>query len=242
MTRKRILMVGLALVGVLVIGIGVAAAQGPRNGQRGAGAGAGAYGAAASQMWQNQTAQPGTGLMVNNRIGTRQQLRSMDPLNPGTGNQYGRGNGNAGLYGTQYDLLPPFEGELPADVVEALQAGLMDELHAAAVYEAVIAQFGPVVPFSSILQAEYTHAAALERAMDYYGVDYSALAPAVEPLAFSTVQEACAAAAAAEVANFTLYDNWIDTVSDYPDLVQVFTNLRNASEYNHLPAFEACAG
>jgi len=28
-------------------------------------------------------------------------------------------------------------------------------------------------------------------------------------------------------------------VKNYPSLVQVFTNLRNASLYNHLPAFEA---
>ena len=30
-------------------------------------------------------------------------------------------------------------------------------------------------------------------------------------------------------------------VQDYPDMVQVFTSLRDASEFQHLPAFENCA-
>jgi hypothetical protein len=58
----------------------------------------------------------------------------------------------------------------------------------------------------------------------------------------SSLADACALSAQAEVANFALYDQWIATVSAYPDLVQVFTNLRNASEFSHLPAFQACAG
>ena len=58
----------------------------------------------------------------------------------------------------------------------------------------------------------------------------------------SSLAEACAIGAEAEIANFGLYDQWIATVSDYPDLVQVFTALRNASEFSHLPAFQACAG
>ncbi len=32
------------------------------------------------------------------------------------------------------------------------------------------------------------------------------------------------------------------TLADYPDMVQVVTSLRNASEFQHLPAFEQCAG
>jgi len=73
-------------------------------------------------------------------------------------------------------------------------------------------------------------------------VDYSAVVPATPATTFGTLAEACAFAAQAEIANFALYDNWLSTVSDYPDLVQIFTNLRNASEFNHLPAFQRCAG
>ena len=86
----------------------------------------------------------------------------------------------------------------------------------------------------------------LESAFVYYGVELPA-APANETLAsqavtFTSLEEACAAAAEAEIANMALYDSWLATVSDYPDLVQIFTNLRNASEFSHLPAFQSCAG
>ena len=74
-----------------------------------------------------------------------------------------------------------------------------------------------------------------------YGLPVPA-AVAVDAPSFATVQEACAAGAAAEIANLNLYDQWMLTVQDYPDMVQVFTALRDASEFSHLPAFENCAG
>jgi hypothetical protein len=58
---------------------------------------------------------------------------------------------------------------------------------------------------------------------------------------FGSLSEACAAAAEAEVANFDLYDQWIATAEAYPGIAWVFTSLRNASEFRHLPAFERCA-
>jgi len=231
MSRKStviVLLTALALVSVFVFSAGTAAAQGPRGGR-------GAGNTAQIPQNQNQAGAP-------QQLQTRQQLR--DPLALGAGagmmNRYGQ-NGQNGLR-DPYATLPPFSGELPADVAGALLAGLADEYNAYAAYEAVIAQFGPVAPFAAILQAEASHAAALERALTYYGVDYSAVVPATPATTFGTLAEACAFAAQAEIANFALYDNWLSTVSDYPDLVQIFTNLRNASEFNHLPAFQRCAG
>ena len=84
------------------------------------------------------------------------------------------------------------------------------------------------------------HMAALEAMFERYGLALPAPA-AVETPQFATLAEACAAAQAVESAA-GLYDQWLAAVQDYPDLVQVFTALRNASLNQHLPAFERCAG
>ena len=116
----------------------------------------------------------------------------------------------------------------------------MDEQHAYAVYGAVIEQFGEVAPFTNIQRSEAQHIAAWELMFDRYDGAVPAV-PEFEVPAFASLSDACEAAAAAEIANFGLYDNMLATLSDYPDIVQVITTLRNASEFNHLPAFQSCA-
>jgi hypothetical protein len=118
----------------------------------------------------------------------------------------------------------------------------MDEYHAYAVYQAVIDQFGAVAPFVNIQVAETQHIAALERMFDRYDIPVPEPPTLEDAPQFDSLTDACATGAAAEIANFELYDQWLETVQNYPDLVQVFTALRNASEYSHLPAFERCAG
>lgn len=247
MTKQRTLTLVLALVGVMIIGVGIAAAQGPRSGQRGQG-NAGAFGQ--GQQAQQQLQDPA---LLNDPLYQQQSLQQQAQDGTGAGSMnawrgQGRGAQNQGqmLNGSglhiDYTAMPAFEGELPADVQTALLEGLADELHAYAVYDAILTEFGTVAPFSAIINSEASHAASLQSALDYYGVDYSTVAPAVETLDVASVAEACQIAADAEIANFELYDGWLDTVSDYPDLVQIFTNLRDASEFNHLPAFESCAG
>ena len=57
--------------------------------------------------------------------------------------------------------------------------------------------------------------------------------------AFSTVKDACAAGAVAEIENIELYDTFLKL--DLPsDVRNVFENNRKASLDNHLPAFNAC--
>jgi hypothetical protein len=164
----------------------------------------------------------------------------------GPDDQPGRGGLSAGNGSPNVNagagLPPAVEGGLTTAASAALVAGIQDEYHAYATYQAVIDQFGPVQPFVRIQAAEAQHIAALENLFDRYGL------PVPEPSAFEAVPtfgslaEACAAGATAEVANFDLYDQWLDQVQAYPDLVKVFTALRDASQFNHLPAFERCAG
>ncbi len=56
-----------------------------------------------------------------------------------------------------------------------------------------------------------------------------------------TLLEAAQAGIDEEKRNIAMYDELLAVVSDYPDLVQVFTNLQAASADCHLPAFEAAA-
>jgi hypothetical protein len=235
MNKKRTLIVSAAaaLAAVMIIGVGVAAAQGPRG----------------NNSARNAARDAANNPAVGQSLQTSQQLHVV-PQEDGTlaANMMSQRRGPSGqqqmggYFGSIYELMPAFEGELPADVADALLEGLADELHAEAVYAAVIAQFGDVAPFSAIIQSEVNHAASLQSALDYYGVDYAGITAEVEALSIETLADACTIAADAEIANFELYDSWLATVSDYPDLVQIFTNLRNASEFSHLPAFQTCAG
>lgn len=156
---------------------------------------------------------------------------------------YGAMNGvGPGDYRLLLQNLPPAtEGGLTTEAKAALIRGILDEYHAYAVYQAVIDQFGPVAPFIRIQASEAQHIAALEMLFERYDLTVPTPNPLEDLPEFASLAEACELAAEAEIANFDLYDAWLDQVSDYPDLVQVFTALRNASEFKHLPAFEMCA-
>lgn len=131
--------------------------------------------------------------------------------------------------------------ELPENVVVALNKAIDDEYKAHDTYEAVIAKFGQVRPFIMIVRAEETHIASLKALYDKYGMKppsnpYENLKPE------STIAENCQVGVEAEIANVKLYkDELLPVVQDYPDISNVFTNLMNASNDKHLPAFQRCA-
>ena len=126
-------------------------------------------------------------------------------------------------------------------VAVALEVTLLDEYRAEATYARVLADFGDIRPFSNIIQAEQTHAAAVEGLYTTYGLDrpdnpYSA--GSVE--GYASVADACAAGVAGEVNNAALYDRFLRL--DLPeDVRRVLTSNRDASLNRHLPAFERCA-
>ena len=135
---------------------------------------------------------------------------------------------------------------LPEPVQAALDEALDDEFRAEAFYAAVIDKHGQVRPFVNIIKAEQRHVQMLDAVMQTYGLS----APAnpyldgskPQPEATETIAEACQMGVAAEIANRDLYDgNLIPVAADYPDIVAVFEALRDASENNHLPAFQRCA-
>lgn len=233
MTSKRSLRIAIVLAIVAIAGVlalvaltGTSEASGP--GGRGRGARTGSGGQGTGQTAGQATTQQGNSYAYNGANGAQ------NGLNAQIRNQLLAG-------GILADLPPAAEGGISQEAVNALLAGLQDEYHAAAIYQSVIDQFGAVRPFTNILSAEQSHAAALTYLLERYGIPVPQPVPSAVP-SFASVQAACSAAAAAEIANFELYDSWLSAVQSYPDLTQVFTALRDASQFQHLPAFERCAG
>jgi len=138
------------------------------------------------------------------------------------------------------DLEYPVK-ELSIEVHQALDEAINDEYKALSVYEAVIAKLGTVRPFSMIKGAEEQHIASLKAIYDKYGLTVPNNTWLGKIKAPATLQEACQIGIDAEIANAALYkDKLLPAVNEYEDIVLVFTNLMNASEQKHLPAFEKC--
>jgi len=132
-------------------------------------------------------------------------------------------------------------GSLSDAAKSALTSALNDEYKALSTYEAVVARNGSVRPFIKIARAEERHIAELKSLFDKYGVVIPEN-PYVGKIAVpETKQAACQAGYDAETANAALYRNTLlPSVTEYPDISAVFTNLMNASQNRHLPAFDRC--
>ena len=116
---------------------------------------------------------------------------------------------------------------------------LEDERKAEATYAAVIEKFGPVRPFSNIIEAEQRHAAALERQLARLGIDVPPDPWTGKVAAPASLAQACESAVQGEVENIALYDRLIPMIED-PAARQVMENLQAASRERHLPAFKRC--
>lgn len=126
-------------------------------------------------------------------------------------------------------------------VLEAMEAGIQDEFRAELIYEGVLADFGPVRPFSNIVNAEVKHSDAIALLFTARGLPVPAGRwSAAEIPAFSSLTEACRAGVVAEIENAEIYDRYL--ALPLPDDVRmVFENNRAASLEKHLPAFERCS-
>ncbi len=138
----------------------------------------------------------------------------------------------------------PGTGIQPAtpEVLSAMERAIQDEYHAEATYSRILADLGNAWPFTNIVRAERRHIEAEAGLFTNRGLNVPASRWNSDNVArFDSIREACAAAAQAERDNVSLYDTFLQM--DLPtDVRNVFTNNRAASQENHLPAFEACAG
>ena len=120
-------------------------------------------------------------------------------------------------------------------ILEALN----DEYKARAFYRLVIRRFGPIQPFVNIVEAEDTHARALEGLCARYGIPLPAddWDRALQPPA--SVLEACQAGVEGEIENIAMYDRFLKD-TNIPDIRALFQRLQARSRDAHLPAFQRC--
>lgn len=122
---------------------------------------------------------------------------------------------------------------------EALQRAFDDEVRAYATYSAVVETYGAVFPFVNIVQAEQTHQNALISVAKARDITLVRNEPESITLP-KTVQECCELGVAAEIQNIQLYDELLLSVSEHPEVQDLFYRLQAASYNNHLPAFRKC--
>jgi hypothetical protein len=131
--------------------------------------------------------------------------------------------------------------KLDDGVKGALIEAINDEYKALTVYQKVTSKLGMVRPFSMIMGAEEQHIASLKSLFAKYGVEVPVNNWDKKVTVPNTLKESCQLGIQAEVANASLYkDKLLPLVKNYEDITYVFSNLMNASELKHLPAFEKC--
>jgi hypothetical protein len=129
---------------------------------------------------------------------------------------------------------------LSEDEVADVLAALDDEYMAHTTYVQVIADFGDVLPFASIVEAERRHIDALVRLLRRHGIQVPDDPWPGRVPRYDSLTDACRAGVDAEIENAALYDRLLAT-TDRPDIRGVLRSLQEASQQRHLPAFQRCA-
>jgi len=137
---------------------------------------------------------------------------------------------------------PSGTATLTPEVTAAMAEAIQDEYHAEHTYEGVLDDFGNVLPFFNIVNAEERHSSVIARLYQNRGLAVPETQWSLDNVPrFRSVQRACDVAAQAEIANIGMYDRLL-ALTLPNDVENVFRNNRAASLQNHLPAFQACPG
>ncbi len=150
------------------------------------------------------------------------------------GGPAGRGAAPAAVTNNRTPIAAPDAAE-----VAALTEAINEEYGALNTYQAAVAQFGNIYPFSQIARSEQQHVKVLARLFTQYGLPVPANPGLASTLTWDSVADACQTGVAAEIADAALYDE-LEPQVDNADILRVFANLQSASLNNHLPAFESC--
>jgi hypothetical protein len=108
------------------------------------------------------------------------------------------------------------------------------------VYDQVIADFGAIRPFVHIRDAEARHIGALAGLFARHGLPLPDNPWPGKVERYASVQAACEAGVAAEIANGAMYERLL-AVTRQPHVATVLRRLQEASQQRHLPAFRRCA-
>ncbi len=127
-----------------------------------------------------------------------------------------------------------------ADLNSYLTAAINDEYRARDTYQGVIDKFGNVRPFTNIQKSEEQHIRLLVGMYNKYGISVPGDSVGGLPTP-ATIRAACSLGVQAEIENADMYVGLLAGTTSYPDVQDVFKQLRDASLYQHLPAFQKCA-
>lgn len=193
----------------------------------------------------------------NFQSGVAEKLMQQEQV--GRGNGYGPGDGTGTMMGYNntpnptrgncngevclaVDSLEYPVGDLSEEATQSLEKALDDEYKAYSTYDAVIKKFGNIRPFIMIIRGEEQHISSLKGLFDKYGLEIPENPYLGNITAPETIALSCSTGVEAEIENAALYrDNLLPNVSEYEDITLVFNNLMNASQNQHLSAFERCA-
>jgi rubrerythrin len=138
-----------------------------------------------------------------------------------------------GSSGARQDASPGLEA--------MLRYAIQDEYTARAEYEAIMAKFGQVRPFSNIIRSEEAHIQWLKDAYASRNLPLPADVSAQHAQVPQAMKEALAIGIQAEIDNIAMYDRFLATEllkkPENDSLRLLFTRLRDASK-NHLTAFQ----
>lgn len=142
-----------------------------------------------------------------------------------------------GIGGARYEPRPV---NPPDGVAVALEAMIHEEYHTEAGYRRALAAFGRVEPFARLVDEEDLHSELVAALIRWKGLEVpEAAAPGLERRPAS-LEQACAAAAAAERAKAERYGRWL--AGGLPARVRrVFEHNRREAAAVNAPAFERCA-
>lgn len=134
----------------------------------------------------------------------------------------------------------PEPGTADAAAWEAL-IGEDGEYMSAAMYDAVLKEFGTVEPYVTILAAENHHSDMLAMHLRRAGYEVPTNPYLGKVDAPSDLVAAANAWAEGEKRNVAMYDALAKQAKDDAQLTMMFTHLKGASQNAHLPLFEAAA-
>lgn len=119
---------------------------------------------------------------------------------------------------------------------EMLTYAIQDEYMAQAEYQAIMAKYGQVRPYTNITRSETSHIASLSTLFNTYNIALPVNDAASRVVLPSTLQASYTTGVQAEIANIAMYKSFLS--QDLPaDVELTFTKLLRASE-NHLKAYE----
>lgn len=138
------------------------------------------------------------------------------------------------------NLNYPVSG-LSQSAKDSLVKAIDNEYKLESYYQAVVNKYGDKRPFIMILGAEDQHIAVLNSLFQKYGLSVLANTWGNQAYSINSFIEACQVSANYERNTVSLFNSLLKEVSNYPDLNQVYTSIKDASLNNHLPAFEKCS-